>query len=328
MSEFTPMVSIVIPVYNGSNYLREAVDSALAQTYRNCEVIVVNDGSTDGGQTEDIAGSYGDKIRYFHKVNGGVSSALNYGLQRMSGNWFLWLSHDDYFSPDRVTEDMHVAADNPESRLIYCPTVIVDGNGIIRLRYNHSYSNITSPHEVMVPWFHMCAVTVHKSCFDEVGLFDEANRTTQDVAMALRLARRYTYYLNRNATTYCREHMARGSHTQKAQHKKDLLLLCEIIHTDFTVSDLFPDIDPSDSKRLADACEWLGNLYCYNGALAYAHEYYRKSYNLGNLFTLVTLKMILGPKVLHALFNVYMALNLPAVVMKMKSKWCKYSVAS
>ena len=69
------LVSIVIPVYNGANYLSEAIDSALAQTYKNIEIIVVNDGSKDDGATEKVALSYGDKIRYFHKENGGVSSA-------------------------------------------------------------------------------------------------------------------------------------------------------------------------------------------------------------------------------------------------------------
>jgi glycosyltransferase involved in cell wall biosynthesis len=81
-----PKVSIVIPVYNGSNYLKEAIDSALGQTSKDVEIIVVNDGSNDGGQTEAIAKSYGDKIRYFYKENGGVASALNLGIKNMGEN--------------------------------------------------------------------------------------------------------------------------------------------------------------------------------------------------------------------------------------------------
>ena len=66
-----PKVSIVIPAYNASNYLSEAIDSALAQTYPNVEVVVVNDGSPDDGATRAVALSYGDRIRYVEKENGG-----------------------------------------------------------------------------------------------------------------------------------------------------------------------------------------------------------------------------------------------------------------
>ena len=63
MDAFNPLVSIIIPVYNGSNYLREAIDSAFNQTYENSEVLVINDGSCDDGRTEQIALSYNGKIR-------------------------------------------------------------------------------------------------------------------------------------------------------------------------------------------------------------------------------------------------------------------------
>ena len=78
-----PLVSIIIPVYNGSDYLKEAIESALAQTYSNIEILVVNDGSCDDGKTEEIALSYKDRIRYITKPNGGVSSALNLGIAQM-----------------------------------------------------------------------------------------------------------------------------------------------------------------------------------------------------------------------------------------------------
>lgn len=65
---FSPKVSIVIPIYNGANYMREAIDSALTQTYSNIEVLVINDGSNDNGETDRIAKSYGNRIRYFFQA--------------------------------------------------------------------------------------------------------------------------------------------------------------------------------------------------------------------------------------------------------------------
>ena len=115
-----PLVSIVIPVYNGSNYMREAIDSALAQTYSNIEIIVVNDGSNDGGATRDIALSYGDKIRYFEKENGGVSTALNLAIKNMRGQYFSWLSHDDVYLPEKVqTEIDALRKAGDMSRVVY-----------------------------------------------------------------------------------------------------------------------------------------------------------------------------------------------------------------
>src|SRR5258708_19140804 len=79
-------VSIVIPVYNGSNFLAEAIDSALAQTYGDVEVLVINDGSRDDGETERIALSYGDRVRYIVKPNGGGWAPLP--------PWIRWHTRD------------------------------------------------------------------------------------------------------------------------------------------------------------------------------------------------------------------------------------------
>jgi hypothetical protein len=88
MKNQQPKISVVIPVYNGSNYLKFSIDSALKKSYKNIEVIVVNDGSSDQGKTEFVALSYGKKIRYYIKTNGGVASALNFGIKHMKGDYF------------------------------------------------------------------------------------------------------------------------------------------------------------------------------------------------------------------------------------------------
>ena len=102
--EERPKVSIVIPVYNGERYVRYAIDSALAQTYDNIEIIVVNDGSTD--KTDEIVKSYGNKVRYIKKKNGGVSSALNMAIEKMKGEYFSWLSHDDTYEPTKIEDEI------------------------------------------------------------------------------------------------------------------------------------------------------------------------------------------------------------------------------
>jgi len=115
------MISVIIPVYNGANYLREAVESALAQTHPDVEVIVVNDGSNDGGATHDVALSFRSRIRYIEKANGGVASALNAGIREMRGDFFSWLSHDDVFYPEKLARQVaHLRRLNDDKAISFC----------------------------------------------------------------------------------------------------------------------------------------------------------------------------------------------------------------
>src|SRR5438552_4169457 len=87
------MVSMVLPTYNRVKFLRESIDSCLTQDYPSFEVIVVDDGSTE--ETSQLCKEYGDRIRYFWKPNGGVASALNFGIRMMKGEWFKAIADDD-----------------------------------------------------------------------------------------------------------------------------------------------------------------------------------------------------------------------------------------
>ena len=112
MNNKVPKVSIVIPVFNGANYLTSAIESALEQTYEDKEIIVVDDGSVDDDATKEIAKSYGDKIRYYLKENGGTSSALNFGIKNMNGEYFSWLSHDDVYYPKKIEMQINSLINN------------------------------------------------------------------------------------------------------------------------------------------------------------------------------------------------------------------------
>lgn len=172
-----PLVSIIIPVYNGSNYMKEAIDSAIHQTYSNIEVIVVNDGSNDGGATEKIALSYGESIRYIHKKNGGSSSALNCGIAHMRGDYFSWLSHDDVYLPDKIKTEMEVAKENP-GNVIICDSYLIDYVGNRMIGKKNNLFGIKNAESAFFSLIHGhgingCTVLVPKKVIDTIGYFDE-----------------------------------------------------------------------------------------------------------------------------------------------------------
>lgn len=268
-----PKVSIVIPVYNGSDYLKEAIDSALEQTCKDIEVIVVNDGSNDGGQTESIAKSYADKIRYFYKENGGVASALNFGIKNMRGQWFAWLSHDDLFSKNRIEQDLILIEKNPEAKVTFCNIKLIDSKGEILGDVQYPIQKVTSCYEALM-YVDMCTTTIHKSCFEKIGLFNESKRTTQDVDITLRLSRVTPFYLNSNSVTYKREHLNRGTYTLSEHHKKELLDFCDFLHREFSFNELFPNLSNNEDE-ISNAWVSLGNFYRYFGATNYAEECYQ-----------------------------------------------------
>ena len=194
-NEVHPKVSIVIPVYNGSNYLKEAVDSALSQTYDNVEVIVVNDGINDNAKTDKICKSYGDKIRYFVKENGGVATALNKGIEEMKGEYFSWLSHDDIYYPNKIEEQIKCLNElTDKNTIIYSGIEIIDANGrhIESINYSKKYreEDLNKP---LFPFFHLalngCAMLISKHLFSKVGVFDQDRPTVQDYDLWFRSLR-------------------------------------------------------------------------------------------------------------------------------------------
>ena len=214
--EFQPLVSIVIPVYNGSKYMREAIDSALAQTYPNIEVLVINDGSKDSGATHEIALSYGDKIRYFVKENGGVSTALNMGIRHMRGEYFSWLSHDDVYYPYKIEKCIAAIKDCPD-RIVYSDYETIDGNG--KLVYTENFRKFFRFADFEYGLFPImngaangCTMLIPCSNFDNYGMFDETERTTQDYSLFFKMFRgQRLVYINKPLTKY-RSHSSQQTH--------------------------------------------------------------------------------------------------------------------
>ena len=189
-----PLVSIIIPVYNGGDYLREAIDSALAQTYAPIEVLVVNDGSKDDGATARIAAEYGEAIRYFEKENGGVSSALNCGIRNMRGAYFSWLSHDDAYEPRKVEAQVAALPEDGEKVLVYCNFSTMNSRSEpmpdtkAACRPQKDMSPREALHQVLRHGsLNGCGFLIPREAFDECGGFDETLRYAQDSLMWYRL---------------------------------------------------------------------------------------------------------------------------------------------
>lgn len=231
---FNPTVSIVIPVYNGSSYVREAIESVLGQTYKNIEVIVVNDGSTD--KTEEIVNSYNDKrIRYFKKENGGVASALNLGIQKSKGEYISWLSHDDVYFLDKIEKQIEVLRkldnDKRNKTILYGNWVLIDKSSKrfdeFKIEKRYEMQKLNHPlYPIMKCIVHGGTLLIPKKCFDEVGLFNPDCRTTQDYEMWFRMFPKYNLLFQPNFFVKFRYHEMQGSNTIKnAKPEADKLWL-------------------------------------------------------------------------------------------------------
>ena len=230
-----PLVSVIIPVFRGDPYLREAIDSCLAQTYPEIEIIVVNDGSDDDGRTEAIALSYGDRIRYFSKENGGVSSAINYGISQMRGEWFSWLSHDDLFLPEKTEKQLEAVmrSDDPVC-VVRCTTAAIDENGRPVFRPQRKLSGRFTAEEMMKlhslkeVGLYGCTLLIHKDIIDECGGFDETMRAVQDEDYWTDIMYRgYPFLSVPDALVKNRVHKGQATIRYKELFEKEHCLMCE-----------------------------------------------------------------------------------------------------
>lgn len=222
MTNHNNKVSIIIPVYNGSNFLAEAIDSAMNQTYKNKEVIVINDGSNDNGATEAVAKTYGDSIKYYHKINGGVASALNFGIQKMTGEYFSWLSHDDLYEPTKIQDEIEclISQANPSQTIIACNSVALYDNGVkkkdrINKKIFDNYFDLFLATSARTG-LNGCTLLIPRSSLIESGGFRNDLPVTQDYDLWFRLKDNNRFILLEKHLVVYRHHELQDS-AQKAQ---------------------------------------------------------------------------------------------------------------
>jgi len=192
-------VSVIIPTYNGAVTIRKAIDSVLQQTMPVAEIILIDDGSTDG--TAQITQKYGAAIRYFYFENGGLAVARNRGIDKAKSDWIAFLDDDDEWLPHKIESQTHVLEKNPEIKWSSCHHVdvnVADGSHALipippklqeEIRRTGTLSFFSAQMKGLFGT--PSGIIVHRSAFDEVGRFDPVMLTGQDGDMWCRIALKY-----------------------------------------------------------------------------------------------------------------------------------------
>ena len=173
-----PLISVIIPVYNGDRYLSEAIESVLAQKYRPLEIFVIDDGSTDN--TAQVAKDFQSHIRYIYQPNRGAPSARNVGLKMASGNAIAFLDADDIWSENKLELQTEYLAKNPLIEIVL---------GYHKKIYSTKFKNGQPEFEnYSVPEMSLQLGTAlfRKSVFDKVGLLNQEFRYSDDLDWFMR----------------------------------------------------------------------------------------------------------------------------------------------
>jgi teichuronic acid biosynthesis glycosyltransferase TuaG len=183
-----PLVSVIIPSYNYGRFVTQAVDSALAQTYANVEVIVVDDGSTD--DTRARLAPYGDRIRYIYQENQGLSAARNTGIRHATGEWIAFLDSDDTWHPRKTEIQLAVAAQYPEVSLFASGecTELPEKWPDVGATSEHARTFITLEDLAVKSYFKPSSVMLRRDCLQSDAPFDTALKSVEDRDLWIRIA--------------------------------------------------------------------------------------------------------------------------------------------
>lgn len=194
LEENNALVSVIIPTYNRSRWLLSAMDSVLAQTFRNFELIIVDDGSTD--DTRDVVTQYRDQVKYFFQQNRGVASARNLGIKNAEGRLLTFLDSDDRWEKDKLEIQVKLMTDDPSVEICYTNEAwIRNGVRVNPKSYHRKYSGWIYRQNLARCFVSPSAVMINREVFERIGLFDESLTVCEDYDYWLRASREYPIVL-------------------------------------------------------------------------------------------------------------------------------------
>lgn len=202
-----PLVSVVIPTFNRKEMVVRAIESVLQQSYPNFELIVIDDGSTDG--TEEIVNNYfSDKrFNYYYQQNKGQSAARNFGIDKSRGELIALLDSDNFWVTDKLEKQIEFYNNNRNYDIMFSEIFLVDKNGnILNKKKSHRFSGNILNKLLYSNFVTNNTVLINRKCFEEMGGFDEDLRYAEDYDLWLRFSTRYQFiYHPIEVTYYCNE---------------------------------------------------------------------------------------------------------------------------
>ena len=186
-------ISVVIPSYNRKDFLKRSIDSAINQTKKPFEIIVVDDGSTDG--TETMIKSDYDFVKFIKQKNKGVSAARNIGIKVSIGEWICFLDSDDEWKKDKLEKQINAMKSNPGYKFFHSNEIWIK-NG---LRINQKKKHKKYGGDIFDKCLDMCrispsSVMIDKTIFDEIGNFNENLVVCEDYELWLRICDKYRVF--------------------------------------------------------------------------------------------------------------------------------------
>ncbi len=196
-----PTVSVIIHTYNNERFIAETVESVLNQTYKDYEIVVVDDGSVDG--TRDALIPYMQKIMYHYKENGGIASAKNAGIGLSQAEFVAFLDHDDLWAPDKLQLQMECFNENPQVGLVYAKYTSFRDGKELRTKPEKGYSGWIFKELLSKSFIQTSTVVVKRECLDAVGPYDESFSLGDEYDMFLRIARKFQCgFIDKGLTRY------------------------------------------------------------------------------------------------------------------------------
>ena len=186
MTAAAALVSCIVPVYNGARFLAEAVDSILNQTWTEREVIVVDDGSTDG--TPGVIATFGSRVRGIRQANAGPSAARNAGIAVATGSFVAFLDADDLWHSDKLATQLARFRERPELEVCFSHF-----RNVRAFEEIEGATPLSAEQWPVIP-FSPCTLVTRRGVFDRVGLFDPALRRGEDTEWNIRMMMRGTKY--------------------------------------------------------------------------------------------------------------------------------------